>query len=148
MANSRMKGKHILWFGEKVGYLILRFSSCSSCYLSCKSKCWYGCIFPDKEEVDDLRRRVLILGVIAGVAALFAIVATIVAAASFITHGDGDCCHKDSNNNGMTALTPGAVAGQAGSACSNIECLHGGSCVNIYPNNFICACVATSRCPG
>ncbi len=39
----------------------------------------------------------------------------------------------------MTQTAPNA----SGSACSRIKCDNQGTCVNIYPDNYICVCVAT-----
>ncbi len=100
----------------------------------------------DKEAVKRLQRNVFIGFVFLVIFAIIALAAVGIAVYAVTKDSDsksGSACSEikceNGGNNGLSTGTPPA----AGSACNQVTCENGGSCINIPPNDYICACVAT-----
>ncbi len=91
-----------------------------------------------QEDVQKLQKKVLI-GLI--FLAIYASIATGIAiyAATRDLGSDLTSQHNPAGNNGLSAMD----SNRSRSACSKVKCENQGTCINIYPDNYMCACVAT-----
>ncbi len=92
----------------------------------------------DKNDLESLQRKFVIGSIFLAVIALIAIVA--VGIAVYAATRDVE----NNNPGGPQTMNNGLTPGSGSStACNQVECENGGSCFNIYPDNYMCACVAT-----
>ncbi len=94
----------------------------------------------NQKDFEKLQRKVVFALVWLAIVTLVAIVAVGVAVyAATRDLESNDQGTSQASNNGMA---PDGVS-DSEAPCSQGRCENGGSCVNIPPNNYICACVAT-----
>ncbi len=97
----------------------------------------------DQNDLEKLRKKVVIVSVCLAIIALIAIVAIGIAVYAATRGLESNSDNQKASSNGMAlGSTSGGII-SSGSACTGVECKNGGSCFNIYPDNYMCVCVAT-----
>ncbi len=93
----------------------------------------------DKKDLEKMQRKFVLVLVWLAIITVMAIVAVGVAAYAAIRDLENNSGGSQTSSNDVN---PGSISG-SGSACNQVECENGGSCFNIYPDNYMCVCVAT-----
>ncbi len=100
-------------------------------YMALFLACVHSFLTIDKAEVDRLKRNNKVLIIVVIICLVLAIVATIVAIYALAKDDkNGDDEPRENGNGAMRS-----------SACDGIDCLHGGTCTNLYGDNYMCSCV-------
>ncbi len=93
----------------------------------------------DKKDLEKLQRKFALALVWLAIITVIAIVAVGVAAYAATRDLETNSGGSQTSSNGVN---PGSIS-SSGSACNQVECKNGGSCFNIYPDNYMCVCVST-----
>ncbi len=95
----------------------------------------------DNKDLESVHKRFVFASLFLAIFALMIAIMAVGIAVYAATRDLESSGSKDTQS-GNNEVAPDSIRG-SGSACTGVECKNGGSCFNIYPDNYVCVCVAT-----
>ncbi len=98
------------------------------------------------KDIKSLKKKSSVLAIILAMIALISLIGLIIAICALTKDSDGNSGSdrsKTKDKHDMNSDAKSVWGTSSGSACGNIKCGNGGSCINIPPDEYICICTAT-----